>query len=261
METGMTAVIDNFISYIGTGWMGWMFWGLYCLALIICLVTDRDNSGRLVSVSLILAVVVFNPIFYTYVGDRFLSGVYWRLFWVFPLVITIACVATQLISRFRFGAVRLIVAFIFAVSIALLGQSVINRGTYTIAENDYQIPQRAIDVADVILADSGGARVSVVATDDLVCYIRQYSPRITLAYGRDMWGFIGVPDENENYVYNAIHTDSIDYEELIMLSRLFGHEYIVFDVNLFDIPENIEDMGYRLVDYVDDYVIYRVEEV
>jgi hypothetical protein len=241
--------------------MGWLIWGLYIAALLVCLITDRENRVKLVPVSLVLAIIIFNPVFYLYIGERFLSGVYWRLFWTFPVVITIACVATQLISRFKHGAVRLIAAFVFAMCIAVSGQSVINRGTYTVAENEYQIPQRAIDVADIILGDADTRKARVIATDDLVCYIRQYTSLIELAYGRDMWGFIADPTEAETDIYDTLHDETVDYEKLWELANSNNFKYLVLDEELFDIPEDMEDIGYRLVDKTGKYMIYHVEEI
>jgi hypothetical protein len=258
MLEAWTDVITNFRSFIGTGWLLWV---AFCVSLAAVFFLHRENRGRFVTVSLILCAVVFNPIVYSLIGERFLSGVYWRLFWTLPIVITIAYALTELCARIRIGILRVVAVGAMCALIAVTGERVINRGTYTVPENDYQIPQAAIDIADVIYRDTGGVRTKIVAPDDLVCYIRQYNMSICLGYGRDMWGFITTPDEQETEIYETIHSEEIDFLLLRQQSYWYDCRYIVFDTEVIDLPEDMESYGYDLLDNVGKYRIYSLQQI
>jgi hypothetical protein len=145
--------------------------------------------------------------------------------------------------------------------IAVTGERVINRGTYTVPENDYQLPQEVIDISDAILRDTDGERTKIVAPDDLVCYFRQYKMEICLGYGRDIWGFITTADEQETAIYDIIHADEIDYFLLRQQSFWYDCRYIVFDTELIDLPDDIETYGYDFLTDIGKYRIYSLQAI
>lgn len=257
MKESVASVIANFKSFIGSGWLMWV---AFCIALIICFFLGKDKRKKIVTVSVILCVLIINPITYRLIGDRFLSGVYWRLFWTLPIVITIAVVLTEFAGRIDRRWLRMAAVGAMCLVIALTGKSVINRGTYTRAENDYQIPQAAIDVADIVLEDTEGGSTMIVAPDDLVCYIRQYTTKVKLAYGRDSWGFIGVPEWWQTEIYDLMHAEEMDYKMLREKAYEYETRYIVFDTTIYDLPKEIEDYGYDFVGETGKYRIYALEE-
>lgn len=257
MKESIVSVIANFKSFIGTGWL---MWACFCIALLVCFFLGKEKRKKLFTVSLILCLLILNPLVYKLVGDRFLSGVYWRLFWTLPIVVVCAVVLTELAGRIKKDALRFVAVVILSLMVACLGKSVINRGTYTVAENAYQIPQAAIDVADIILDDSETTPVLVIAPDDLVCYIRQYTAAIQLAYGRDMWGFINTPKDWEVELYQLMHAEQIDFRSLSKKALEYGCSYVVFDENLINLPENLEKWGYTFVNATEHYRIYALEE-
>lgn len=257
MRQSVADIITNFKSFIGNGWV---MWAAFCVALLLCIFLGKEKRKKITTVSVLLCVIILNPVTYRLVGERFLSGVYWRLFWTLPIVIALAAVLTELTGKVRQNWLRLAAVAVGCIAIALTGKSVINRGTYTAAENEYQIPQAAIDVADVVLEASGGTPVRIVAPDDLVCYIRQYTSRISMAYGRDSWGFIGVPEDWERLLYEQMHAETIDYQTLRETAVFNECGYIVFDTELIEVPENMAELGYTLTGTTGKYDVYALEE-
>ena len=257
MKESVANVIINFKSFIGNGWLMWI---CFCIALIICFFLGKEKRKKIVTVSIILCVIIINPVVYRLIGDRFLSGVYWRLFWTLPIVTAIAVVLTELTARVRWEWLRAVAVAALCLVIALTGRSVINHGTYMRAENDYQIPQAAIDVSDIVLEAAEGADVQIVAPDDLVCYIRQYTTKIKLAYGRDSWGFINTPQSWQMEIYDLMHSEEMDYR--LLRETAYGYEtrYIVFDTKLRNLPENMSELGFKPVGTTGQYSVYALEE-
>lgn len=252
MREAITGVITNFKSFIGSGWL---MWGVFCIALVICFFLGGERRKKLFTVSLLGCVVIINPVVYRLIGTRFMSGVYWRLFWALPIVLVVAVVMTELAGRVKREWLRFGTAVVLALAVAVLGKSVINRGTYTVAENDYQLPQEVIEVSDIILEDSGGYCM-VIVPDELVCYIRQYTSNIRLAYGRNIWGFINTPVDWQIELHSLMNAEEIDYQALWEAACHQNVRYIVFNEEQRELPENMEEYGYTLVGTTAPYRVY-----
>ena len=91
-------ILDDFKDYIGNGWF---VWACFLAALVFCLVKGNDRRKRLFTFSAVAIVILFNPLVYKVVGEKFMSGVYWRLFWVIPTVITLGITLTDLAAKVK----------------------------------------------------------------------------------------------------------------------------------------------------------------
>lgn len=256
MREAITGVIINFKSFIGSGWL---MWGVYCAAVILCFFLKGKRRKKLFTVSLVGCVLILNPVVYELVGTRFMSGVYWRLFWALPIVPVVAVVLTELVGRVKRNALRFAATIILCLAIAVFGKSVINRDTYGIPQNDYQIPQAAIDVADILLKVSEQDFSTAIVPNELFCYIRQYSSDVRLTYGRNIWGFINVPTDGQRELYDLMNAQIIDYQLLRDKAYDYNCKFIVFNSDHRDIPESMEDYGYYYVDEVHPYIVYALQ--
>ncbi|MDD6056944.1 MAG: hypothetical protein PUB98_01585 [Clostridiales bacterium] len=255
MKEAFISVLANFKSFLGSGWLMWV---VFCVALIGCCLLGKEKR-KLFTVSVMLCLMILNPITYQVVGEKFLSGVYWRLFWTLPIVTAVAVVLTELAGRWKKEWMRFLTVGAFCIVIALLGKSVINRGTYTVAANDYQLPQEVIAISDRILQETEGETVRVLMPDALVCYVRQYTTKITLAYGRDIWGFIAPPEAWEQELYQLAHDENIDYGRLCETALRYGCRFAVFDTEAAELPRDMERQGYTYVGAVEQYRIYALD--
>lgn len=258
MREAITGVITNFKVFIGSGWL---MWGVFCIALVICFFLGSDRRKKLFTVGVLGCVVILNPLVYQVIGTRFMSGVYWRLFWALPIVPVVAVVMTELVGRVKREWLRFGAAVVLALTVAVLGKRVINRGTYTIAENDYQLPQEVIEVSDILLEASGGDCGMVIVPDELVCYIRQYTANIRLAYGRNIWGFINNPVDWQYELYDFMHAEEIDYQNLRDTAVHWEIQYIVFNEEQRELPDNLEEYGYTMVGTAAPYRVYSLKKV
>ena len=77
------ALWGEFVKFIG-GRAGLVHLLLFAAALVCCFFLGKEERHRLFWPSVLVGIFFFNPVFYKYVGTRFLSGVYWRLLWMLP---------------------------------------------------------------------------------------------------------------------------------------------------------------------------------
>lgn len=144
--------------------------------------------------------------------------------------------------------------------LVLLCMAVAFGGTYVYAsqymseaENPYHIPQKVIDICDVIAPAEGEERIWAVFPTDLVYFVRQYDTDIQLLYGREMvepkWQYA----EPVHTVMN--HPATIDIEELLKLTRERNCTYIVLPNNK-GVSAKPEDYGLELLDTIEGYPIY-----
>lgn len=257
MREACAGVIANFKSFLGSGWLMWL---CFLVALVFCFFWMKDKRKKLFTVSILGCAMIINPIVYRLIGTSFMSGVYWRLFWALPIVIVVAAVLTELTGRISKDWVRFVTAIVLCLTIAAFGERVINRGTYTLPENDYQIPQAAIDVSDIVLEANEDVTAMIIVPDELVCYIRQYTGKISLAYGRNIWGFINNPTDWQFGLYDLMNAEEIDYRTLRDDAYACGCSYIVFNATQRELPENMGEYGYTFVGQTEPYVVYSLEE-
>lgn len=260
MKEALIGISDNFKSFLGGGPDGWFLWGCFCAALLVCFFKGKDTRQKIGTVSVLGLLVIFNPLFYQVVGTRFLSGVYWRLFWILPVTIACGVMFTELISIIRKYWVRLLALAVLCLVIGKAGTRVINGETYTAAENRYQIPQEAVEVSELILEANEGFESMAVVPDELTCYIRQYTSKIRLAYGRNLWGFISSPTAEQVALYELVTSGNPDPKDLHKELTAQGCNYIVFNTEKQELPSNLEANGFSLCGETGQYRLYRVGE-
>ena len=150
MAADFYSILDNFKNFIG-GRTGLFHWCLFCLAVVMLFFLGRKYQEEkqtvrfLVWPTILVLLFLFNPLFYRYVGSRFFAGVYWRLFWMLPVSFTAAYVVVWLVCRWKKQAVRIVVLVAALGTIALSGQKIYSKATFTEAENEYKLPQAALD--------------------------------------------------------------------------------------------------------------------
>lgn len=259
MKEALIGVYDNFKSFLGTGPDGWFLWGCFCAALLVCFLKGRDTRQKIGTVSVLGLLVILNPVFYQVIGTRFLSGVYWRLFWILPVTIACGVMFTELVSKIGTYWVRFLVLAALCLVIGKLGTRVINGDTYTAAENPYQIPQEAVEVSELILKENEGHASMAVVPDELTCYIRQYTSKINLAYGRNLWGFISSPTAEQVALYELVTSGNPDPKDLYRELAARGCHYIVFNTEKQELPVHLEEHGFSLCGETGVYEVYRVE--
>ncbi|MGN0330897.1 MAG: hypothetical protein ACI4D5_06590 [Kineothrix sp.] len=233
---------------------------LFFLALVYLLTAEKDRRKRAVFVYMPLSLLLlfFCPLFRK-VFVRLMSGsgdTYYRMLWLIPMGIVTAYGAVKLAGSLeeRLGAWagRGVLAAM-AIAVAVCGKYVYASPYMSPAENLYHLPQKVIDICELIAPEEGEERIWAVFPTDLVYFVRQYDTDIQLLYGREMvepkWNYFEPVHEIMN------HPTRIDIEELLRLTRERYCTYIVLPHNK-GVSAAPEEFGLELLDTVEGYPVY-----
>ena len=265
MAADFYSILDNFKNFIG-GRTGLFHWCLFCLAVVMLFFLGRKYQEEkqtvrfLVWPTILVLLFLFNPLFYRYVGSRFFAGVYWRLFWMLPVSFTAAYVVVWLVCRWKKQAVRIVVLVAALGTIALSGQKIYSKATFTEAENEYKLPQAALDVADILAGAGVSWKVRSVVPNELLCYIRQYRCDIGLFYGRNVGGFISGIGDDEVAMYQQMCQEKPDMTVVTDIAKRNQVVFLCFNRTEQEIPDDMKPYGYHYYRETGDYVIYMLGE-
>lgn len=246
----MREILEIFQGFTGNGFLTI----LYLLTLLYLWTSEKEPVCRAIFVygaSAIQLLFFLPPFFYGY--QLLDAGTYYRILWILPMTVTIAYAAVKILGRYPIGSI-----VIGAIMIVICGKCVYNNGYITRAENAYHIPQEAIEVCDIIMPEEDEERVMGVFPDDLIHFIRQYSDRIRMAYGRDYLA----PDwiYGDHPLRIVMNQQEIRISELVRLATEHKCQYIILEKD----KEVVGDFGRLKVTKIGEttnYDIYRNYQV
>lgn len=244
----MSSVIKTFQNYIGTGSI--ITWFLLALIYLWCSEKRKSKRILLIYAPLVLLLLYFNPLFarlfFILAGEE----IYFRNFWLLPIIIVLSYTAVQIFSRLK-GKKAVCFAVIAVLLIALSGKLVYSNPLYSRAENPYHVPDAVVHICDSI--EVPGREVMAVFPRELLLYVRQYSPMVCMPYGRDA---IMQEWAQDNALYIAMEATVIELDVLVPLTRAAGCHYIVLGRDRV-VSENPGDYGLIQFIETDGYVVYR----
>ena len=242
-------IFKNYMGFHENGYLT----GIYLFALLYLWLTEKGKVRRagFVYEPTLLLVLVFCPLFrkvFVRVLDD--SETYYRLLWLLQMSLVSAYGMIRLCGRHR--RIGLVVV---SVAIIACGNYVYGSEHITKAQNAYHLPQEAVDIVDLIEPEEG--RITVLVPADLIYYVRQYSTKIELPYGREMliarWDY-------HHAMYEAMEkAEVIETESFVELTRGYPCAYVVLKEDR-ETTEPLSDYGFALYDQVGDYLIYQDQE-
>lgn len=240
----MSSVINTFQNYIGTGSI--VIWFLLALLYLLCNEKQKPRRILFIYTPILLLLLFFNPLFakafFILVGEE----IYFRNFWLLPIIVVLAYAAVQIFSSLK-GKKAVCFATIVVLLITFSGKLVYSNPLYTKAENPYHVPNAVVHICDAI--EVPGHEVMAVFPYELLLYVRQYDPLVRMPYGRD--AMMGWRDE----LYNAMEAPVIELDVLVPLTREAGCHYIVLRSGD-KIAGNLQDYGLEWLMETDGYVVY-----
>lgn len=215
------------------------------------LVREKDPRNRVMFVYaplIIVALFLFPLSRKVFVAAGLDPETYYRILWTIPMGIITVYGFCRLFERHR--RIGVVAA---AALIGLCGSYVYQSDYISKAENSYHIPDTVIEICDLIGPESDSARVSAVMPPELIHFVRQYSARINMPYGREMlvqrWAYY-------NAVYEAMEgAEVVDVEKLLEATREEYCQYIVLAPGR-ECRQDPVSCGLALVGEVDGYRIY-----
>lgn len=256
--------MGNLLSYFGNiiGYYSkvWDKIGIFfAFFLIWGLIKKRDEIHRFyVYLFSIILFLSLNPIF-AYICERiFLKATYWRIFWLLPENIFMAYVFVKLWEWVPDRKKQIVIGIIGAVFLVLIA----NKTIFSFMEkpdNLYKLNRETVEVADILLAQEEEP-VAVVA-DGLLVQIRQYSSKIKLLYGRNIYpDFMGGCWLYDfDMIHKQLRSKHPDYALTRYYATNYGAKYIVWNKKKNKATEEeMQGFGYELIAETDSYRIYKM---
>ncbi|MCL2718029.1 MAG: hypothetical protein FWE14_04535 [Lachnospiraceae bacterium] len=252
----MPETITILKNYTGTGYL----FTLYLTSVAYLLFTEKEKHLRalIIYTPLTLLLIFLLPVTHRLYSAALDEETYYRMLWLLPLGITIAYSGAKFLTGLKKDSYRRVGLCALAIVIILAGTYVYSSPNISKAENLYNLPGATVNVSEYILNDAEFDFIYAVFPKEHVHFVRQYSSKIRLAYGRDVlvdrWGFFNpIHDIMENH-------EIIDIASLLEITRPKLINYIVIHWTRATC-DNPENYGLILLDQVDGLLIYRDEIV
>ena len=235
--------VQMFQEYMGNGLVvGW-----YLVSLAYLLMKEKRRHVRIlfVYVPLIILLLFFNPLFAKLIS--LMEDIYWRLLWLLPISMTIAYTAVRLYGEVK-GKMRVAAAVLCVIMVTLSGSYIYQSSGIVKAENEYHVPQTVVDICDAIIIP--GREIRALFPDEMLYYVRQYTPLVCMPYGREVFGWV------ENDLNDLMREETIDLSQLAGMAKEYQCHYIILPKDK-QLVGNLLDYEYILFDTIDGYQIYK----
>ena len=230
---------------------------IYLVSLVFLLFRGKEKRRMIVWPSILIMVIILNPVCYGLIWTRLVTYAFWRMLWMIPMIPVIGCAVLEISALLKKQWVAPVCATVFIVCMFVFGDNIYQQpGVFTKAQNMYKLPQQTVDVGEKLLELED--EPMVVAPSNLYCYLRQYSGKIHMVYGRDAEAYISpIEDADTQQLLALMQTNAGDAQSLTALARAKA-------VNLIVLPDNhqfegMEANGFEKVAEVDGMWIYQDE--
>lgn len=231
-------------------------WIYYLCLLYLWINRQKNDTNRFLSRYVVwLYILIFNPVFY-YVAYVFLEGanVYVRLYYTLFPELYMAYILTVLIFALNNRKIRVFCTLLCSVMIAVSGTAVQKLAAFSKSDNLFKLPKETVEICDIINQDSEDIpRVIVFEGGDIdrsqLVYLRQYSSRIQMPYGRGGYSYKG------KSIFGLIDNSEISPYEMVGLMEETNCQYMILKYNQDSMME-LEALGCRLTAITENYMIF-----
>ena len=242
--------MDGIRYWVETEGNGHWFFVAFPVCLLVLFIWFKGRRVRFLIPSLLISIVIINPLFYRY-WDEFGLYAYWRILWIVPVIPVLAAVVPCMSGKINRPWLKGLIALTGVGIIALGGTFLYNGagGVFVEAENTTKLPNDVIAVAERLLEMDEHPRE--IADPAISVYIRQYTANVEQLFGRNIYpGYIVSPDSTAIDTYWNMTNGEYEAVSQTMLDE--GYDYLV----LHDNAQEVQDKSLHIVDRVGDYGIY-----
>lgn len=244
-DENIEIIKNNFLDFKGSG----MYIALFLVAIVYLYLKEENKSLRnfFIYTPLIILAITLNPLFHKIAGKILTSGIYWRVFWMLPLGITISYASVKVIANLKDKMEKIIVAISIITIIMISGKFIYTPNNYKKVGNLYKLPDEDVLVAYIIGADNADYKKAIVPPD-LTAHIRQVDSNIKLSYDRE-------PKSYDNHpIVLAVSTGNV--KGIIKIAEEEECNYVVFEKAV-TLDGKMEDYGFSILSETNKYVIYK----
>jgi len=218
-------------NYMGSGLILILY--LACLAFLVLREKDKAKRCIFVYMPVIVLVVFLLPPFrmlFEMFGEDEIS---YRILWLVPMAVTIVYSAVKIMAgepddgtgRMAKAKARpALILIAAAILIAACGTFYYSSPYVSIAENEYHVPDVVVEICDQISVE--GREVMAVFPDELMPYVRQYTPYVCMPYGRQLQTEWGTTTDD---LWEAMKLDTVDATYISQNAMARNCHYIIVD--------------------------------
>lgn len=236
---------EIFRNYMGTGLI--VIW--FLIAIVYLFFSEHRKARRILFLytPIIVLLLFLNPLFYTLFDILVGQEGYFRIGWLMPVAIVIAYAVVLVCGELK-GKKALCFAVTSVLLIMVSGKLVYSSPLYGRAENIYHVPDSVVHICDAIMVP--GREVMAVFPDEMLLYVRQYTPFVCMPYGREV--IMG----EESELHELMKGKVIDLEAVLPFIREMHCHFCILRADQ-EIKGDLEEYGWIQYGEVDGYVIYR----
>lgn len=139
--------------------------------------TAKEKKAYMIALCICLCLL-FNDISYWLIKKIGEEDTYYRFLWIMPCLILCGLLAMEVFEKLQSKYQKIMMIVVCAVVFFLYGSDNVGK-FFKLPENIYQIPQRIVDICDIIEADRPeGKSVVVFAEDGVLDGAREYNANI-----------------------------------------------------------------------------------
>lgn len=252
----MDVVINTLKAYEGNG----RYIVLFLISLVYIFLKRRKEKKIVYFVSVALGTIILviaNPVAIKFLNEYMgFAEVYWRLFWLLPVLVIIAYAVTDLLKDKGVIWGGILVCGI-CVAVILCGSCIYVSTSYKLPENKYKLPAEVIEVSDIILDCSQEQEIKAIVPAELSWCMRQYTGKIKLLYGRDGRPFRA--GKKRYAIYEQMSAPLPDIEMIVRYAKKNKYNFLVMG-NGIEMKDILSEAGFELVGTVDRYGIYYMKQ-
>ena len=242
--------MDGIRYWKETAGVGHWFFIAFPVVLICLLIWFKGRRDRFLIPSILISLVIINPLFYKKWEELGLYA-YWRILWVVPVIPIVACLVPSISERIQKGWIKAIVAVVGVGLIVFGGTFLYNGvgGSFVEAANASKLPDYVVQIADRLLELDEHPKI--IAQDPIGVYIRQYTGEIDTLFGRDLYGYMTWrASADGTTIHNEISNPDSNLSIVSQFMLDNGYDYLV----LTDVRETT---GFKLIDRIGQCSIYK----
>lgn len=246
--------------YIGEG-KGFL-WVLFAAGFILMIlrVRRRPEASYLVWYTIIVSVLMFNPLTGSLLGKVGLDEVYWRMMWLIPITPVIAMavagadnyvldLSKKKPSEKTSKWVRFAIAVVCSIAVVACGKWVYIERDFDFKKNVYKLPDDIPQVGRILKNGS-----KMIGEDSVMEWIRVYDATIRLPYGRQDLHF--THNDHQEELMQIFHEEVWSAKKVCTAARDNHCKYIVASVDR-QIDGAMADYGYEEKTRTEKYIIYK----
>lgn len=214
---------------------------------------EKKIKATLGYYAIIVFILIITPIFANAMIEVNGEDVYWRVYWLLPIAITIPYMLTQYIFKNPKLIGKITIGLVSIVLLILSGKYVYTEDKFIKVNNYYKIPDDILEIVEVVSEDDDSYK-KLAGPLEFIIYTRQYDGTIILAESRSFTGTYG-KDSIITYLEEGNLKKVTDKAKAINCNYVvMKHEDEHEDISLVH-------FGFRVLKQNATYTLYKLDEI